>query len=72
MNAIAEKLSEALEEHGLPPLSRNSTALEFLRRPEVSYESLNLLGFGNPLTIDLNVMRVRWNELIREIGGIII
>ena len=47
-NLIAEKLSGALEEHGLPPLSRNATALEFLRRPEVSYESLNLLGFGNP------------------------
>ena len=44
---VADKLGDSLQECGLPPMSRNVTALEFLRRPEVNYESLAILGFGD-------------------------
>ena len=45
---VAEKLSDSIENHRLPALGRNTTALEYLRRPEVSYQSLDTLGFANP------------------------
>ncbi len=45
---VAEKTGDEMEQHGVPQLGRNSTALEFLRRPEASYELLLALGFGNP------------------------
>ncbi len=45
---VAEKLSDSIENHRLPSLGHNTTALEYLRRPEVSYQSLNTLGFANP------------------------
>jgi tRNA uridine 5-carboxymethylaminomethyl modification enzyme len=32
----------------LPPLERSVSALEFLRRPEVNYQLLTSLGFGQP------------------------
>ena len=44
----AEKLTNLLVEYGLPPLSQSISALEFLRRPEVNYQLLIQLGFGNP------------------------
>lgn len=34
------RTAEALERAGLPPLARNQTALDYLRRPEVRYEAL--------------------------------
>ncbi len=45
---VAQKLSNAMQEHNFPQLGRNTTALEFLRRPEASYGTLLALGFGNP------------------------
>ncbi len=45
---VAEKISDDMHKHDFPPLGRNTTALEFLRRPEASYETLLALGFGNP------------------------
>ncbi|MFA4837598.1 MAG: FAD-dependent oxidoreductase, partial [Dehalococcoidia bacterium] len=44
---VAEKLAGPLERHGLPPMAHNVSALEFLRRPEISYRILTQLGFGN-------------------------
>lgn len=45
---VAERLTDSLNKIDLPPLSRNTTALEFLRRPEVNYQLLISLGIGNP------------------------
>ncbi len=44
----SEKLVDSIEECGLPPMGRNVSALEFLRRPEVKYQTLTTLGFGDP------------------------
>ncbi|PIU55592.1 MAG: tRNA uridine-5-carboxymethylaminomethyl(34) synthesis enzyme MnmG [Chloroflexi bacterium CG07_land_8_20_14_0_80_51_10] len=44
----SEKLVDSVEECGLPPMGRNVSALEFLRRPEVKYQTLTTLGFGDP------------------------
>lgn len=40
------KVGELLDAYGLPPIDRRISALEFLRRTEVSYETLVSLGFG--------------------------
>ena len=37
-----------LEGYGLPPVSRTVTALEFLRRPQVDYRNMTVLGLGDP------------------------
>jgi len=41
-----EKLDSLLRRYHLPPMERSVSALEFLRRPEASYELLANLGFG--------------------------
>ena len=43
-----QKSAELLSELGLPQLSSSISALEFLRRPQVSYQTLRALGFGSP------------------------
>ncbi|MEE8173733.1 MAG: tRNA uridine-5-carboxymethylaminomethyl(34) synthesis enzyme MnmG [Dehalococcoidia bacterium] len=43
-----QKSAELLSELGLPQLSSSVSALEFLRRPQVSYQTLRALGFGSP------------------------
>lgn len=44
---VMDRMGDALVKRGLPPLGRNTTALEFLRRPESSYRLIADLGFGN-------------------------
>ncbi len=44
---VASKMGSTMEQHDLPPLGRNTTAQEFLRRPEVTYDTIVSLGFGN-------------------------
>lgn len=41
-----EKLASQLSQYGLPRVGRSVSALEFLRRPEVSYQTLLSLGLG--------------------------
>ncbi len=43
-----QKSAELLSELGLPQLSSSTSALEFLRRPQMSYQTLRALGFGSP------------------------
>ncbi len=45
---VVNKVNDSMVNHGLPPLGSNTTALEFLRRPEVDYDLLLSLGFGDP------------------------
>ena len=45
---VADKINDSLVNSGSAPLGRNTTALEFLRRPETSYELMKDMGFGNP------------------------
>lgn len=45
---VAEKVTSHLEGCGLPPMGKNVSAREFLRRPEISYQTLVSLGKGNP------------------------
>ncbi|MDY6892880.1 MAG: tRNA uridine-5-carboxymethylaminomethyl(34) synthesis enzyme MnmG [Chloroflexota bacterium] len=41
-----ERLDSVLQRHHLPPMERSVSALEFLRRPEASYQLLSKLGYG--------------------------
>jgi len=41
-----DKLDSLLHEYHLPPIEHSISGLEFLRRPEASYELLDKLGFG--------------------------
>ena len=43
-----EKLDSLLHKYHLPPQERSISALEFLRRPEVNYQLLSNIGFGQP------------------------
>ena len=44
-----EKLDSLLRKYHLPPQERSISALEFLRRPEVNYQLLTDIGFGQPV-----------------------
>jgi tRNA uridine 5-carboxymethylaminomethyl modification enzyme len=43
-----EKLDSLLHKYQLPPQERSISALEFLRRPEVNYQLMTGIGFGQP------------------------
>jgi tRNA uridine 5-carboxymethylaminomethyl modification enzyme len=43
-----EKLNSLLRKYHLPPQERSVSAQEFLRRPEVNYQLLTDIGFGQP------------------------
>jgi tRNA uridine 5-carboxymethylaminomethyl modification enzyme len=43
-----EELDSLLRKYHLPPQERSISALEFLRRPEVNYQILTDIGFGQP------------------------
>lgn len=43
-----EQLDAVLRKYHLPPQERSISLLEFLRRPEVNYQLLSNLGFGQP------------------------
>ncbi len=43
-----EKLDSLLYKYHLPPQERSISALEFLRRPEVNYQLMTDIGFGQP------------------------
>ena len=40
------RFSELVESYGLPPVNKTTTALEFLRRPQVGYRAMLDLGLG--------------------------
>ncbi len=52
------RLKEGLESYGIPPLSRNVTALEFLRRPQVDYSTMVKLGLGDEKLDDRSAEQV--------------
>jgi len=41
------ELDFQLQKYHIPPMERSVSALEFLRRPEVTYQLLNDIGYGN-------------------------
>ena len=41
------QLKERMESHGMPPITHNVTALEFLRRPQVDYSMMVKLDLGD-------------------------
>ncbi|MDD5095107.1 MAG: tRNA uridine-5-carboxymethylaminomethyl(34) synthesis enzyme MnmG [Dehalococcoidia bacterium] len=45
---VADRLADPMESFGLPPMGHNVSALEFLRRPEITYQIIARLGYGNP------------------------
>ena len=46
-------LSKLLESHGLTPVNKSVTALEFMRRPEVNYNTALSLGLGDSSLNDM-------------------
>ena len=52
---ITDKLARIMSESSLPRLSKSVSALEFLRRPEVSYPALVDIGYGADISSDVAV-----------------
>ena len=52
---ITDKLARIMSESNLPRLSKSVSALEFLRRPEVSYPALVDIGYGADISSDVAV-----------------
>jgi tRNA uridine 5-carboxymethylaminomethyl modification enzyme len=50
---LTDKLAQMMSERSLPKLSRSVSALEFLRRPEVSYAALAGIGYGADIELDV-------------------
>jgi len=52
---LTDKLARIMSENSLPRLSKSVSALEFLRRPEVSYPALVDIGCGADISSDVAV-----------------
>lgn len=65
---VAARVGDSLARAGFPPLGRNTTALEFLRRPEADYEKMRALGLGDP---DLSPDVTGQVEIETKYGGYI-
>jgi len=51
--SLTDKLAQIMSEHDLPKLSKSVSALEYLRRPEVSYSTLADIGYGADISSDI-------------------
>ncbi|MFO8011479.1 MAG: tRNA uridine-5-carboxymethylaminomethyl(34) synthesis enzyme MnmG [Dehalococcoidia bacterium] len=49
---VPEKIGDVMKSHGMPALGRNTTALDFLRRPGIGYKDLRELGLGDSRLAD--------------------
>ncbi|MFO8101818.1 MAG: tRNA uridine-5-carboxymethylaminomethyl(34) synthesis enzyme MnmG [Dehalococcoidia bacterium] len=65
---VAGKIGVDMYREDLPRPERNTTALEFLRRPEISYGMLLELGLGNP---DLDLDTAEQVEIETKYSGYI-
>ncbi|MBM3133653.1 MAG: tRNA uridine-5-carboxymethylaminomethyl(34) synthesis enzyme MnmG, partial [Chloroflexi bacterium] len=65
---VAEKVTDTLARMEIAPLAHNVSALEFLRRPEASYDSLKAFGAANPA---LGPERIEQVEIEAKYGGYI-
>ncbi|MDY6911719.1 MAG: tRNA uridine-5-carboxymethylaminomethyl(34) synthesis enzyme MnmG, partial [Chloroflexota bacterium] len=67
---VAEKLADALKQHDLPSLTRNVSAIDFIRRSELNYQSLISLGLGDsnlsPECIEQVEIEVKYDGYIRR------
>lgn len=65
---VPDRLEKQIGRLGLPALARNATAIEYLRRPEVTYELIRGLGLGAP---ELSPESAEQVEIETKYGGYI-